>query len=346
VLVIDVETHKIVDVNPLATELIGLPKNEIVGKVCNDFICPAEFGKCPKCDLGQVLDKTECVLLTSNRREIPIFKSVTSTTHQGHEYLIESFVDITSRKKAEQELEKLNADLELANKELIRANKELKEFTNIAAHDLKTPLRAIGVLANWLLKDYAEKFDEQGREQVKLLIGRAERMNKLIDGLLEYANAGQVSNKQKVDLNTVLSKVISEIPSTKNTEIIVKNTLPTIYCDKNFITRVFWHIINNAVRYSDKSQRQIKIGCVLEDGFWKFSIADNGPGIDHKYFEKIFKIGQKLSPHDITGGTGIGLSIAKKIIEDEGGKIWVESVINKGSTFYFTLPYTSDKVSC
>ncbi len=346
VVVIDVETRKIVDINPLATELIGIPKQEIIGRICHDFICPETKEKCPVCDLGQTVNQQECVLLTSDRKEIPIYKSVAFTTWQGHKYLIESFVDITSRKKAEEELEKLNSDLESANKELIRANREIKEFTNVAAHDLKTPLRAIGVLANWIQTDYGDKLDEQGREQVKLLIGRTERMNKLIDGLLEYSNAGQTSQKQIVDLNEVLSKVLSEIPSPSNTEIIVENKLPTILFDKSLVTRVFWHIINNAVRYSDKSKRQIKIDCVQEGEFWKFSIADNGPGIDTKYFEKIFRMGQKLSSHDLVGGTGIGLSIAKKIIEDNGGKIWLESEVGKGSTFYFTLPYTLNTVSC
>ena len=346
VVVIEAETRKIIDINPLAAELMGMPKQEIIGKVCHDFICPEKKGNCPVCDLGQTVNHQECVLLTADSKKIPIYKSVAFTTWQGHKYLIESFVDITSRKKAEEELEKLNADLESANKELIRANREIKEFTNVVAHDLKTPLRAIGVLANWIQTDYSDKFDKQGREQIKLLIGRAERMNKLINGLLEYSNARQTPHKQEVDLNEVLSKVISEIPSSINTEIIVENKLPKILFDKSLVTRVFWHIINNAVRYSDKYKRQIKVNCVQEGEFWKFSIADNGPGIDNKYFEKIFRMGQKLSPHDLVGGTGIGLSIAKKIVEDNGGRIWLESEVGKGSTFYFTLPHTPNPVSC
>ncbi len=246
--------------------------------------------------------------------------------------------EIAERKKAEQELEKINASLESANRELKHTNKELKEFAYVAAHDLKTPLRAIGVLANWISTDYADKFDEKGQYQIKLLVGRAERMSKLIDNLLEYSKTGQPSQKKQVDLNNVLSEAICEIKSPENIEITVENQMPTVVCDKTRMTRVFANLLNNAVQYADKPKGQIKIGSVQENGFWKFSVTDNGPGIDQKYFEKIFKICQTLSPRDDFGGTGIGLSIVKKIVENNGGRIWLESEVGKGSTFYFTLP--------
>jgi signal transduction histidine kinase len=246
--------------------------------------------------------------------------------------------EITKHKMVEEELKKLNTSLESANRELQHTNKELKEFAYVAAHDLKTPLRAIGVLANWISTDYADKFDEKGHEQIKLLVGRAERMSKLIDNLLEYSKTGQPSQKKHVDLNNVLSEVISEIKSPENVEISIENRMPTLVCDKTRMTRVFANLLNNAVQCVDKPRGQIKIASVQEDGFWKFSVTDNGPGIDQKYHEKIFKICQTLSPHDDIGGTGIGLSIVKKIIENNGGKIWLESEVGKGSTFYFTLP--------
>jgi light-regulated signal transduction histidine kinase (bacteriophytochrome) len=243
------------------------------------------------------------------------------------------------RKKAEVVLEKLNTDLELTVRELRRTNKELQEFAYITAHDLKTPLRGIGTLAEWLSTDYADKFDEQGQKHIKLLAERAKRADKLVDSILQYSSAGQLREEQEqVDLNTVLPEIICEIDPPENIEITLDNELPVLMCKKTHIRQVFHNLLSNAVKHMDKEKGQIKVGCLEENGFWKFSVVDNGPGIDRKYFKKIFKIFQMLSPTDETESTGIGLSIAKKIVKMNAGRIWVESTPGEGSTFFFTLP--------
>jgi PAS domain S-box-containing protein len=238
--------------------------------------------------------------------------------------------EITERKNAEQALESLNKDLESTIRELKRTNKELQEFTYITAHDLKTPLRGIGTLADWLSTDYADKFDEQGQKQVKMLAKRAKRADKLVDSILQYS--------KQIDLNTALPEIIREIDPPENIEVKVENKLPVLICKKTHISQIFQSLLNNAIKYMDKEKGQIKVGCIEEDSFWKFSITDNGPGIDHKYYKKIFKIFQTLSPPDETDSTGIGLSVAKKIVKLSGGRIWVESNPGEGSTFFFTLP--------
>ncbi len=249
------------------------------------------------------------------------------------------FWDITESKKAEYAMEKLNKDLELTIQSLNRSNKELQEFAYIAAHDLKAPLRAVGTLADWLSTDYSDKFDEQGKEKVELLVGRAKRIDRLIDSILKYSEVGNIGQKkQKVDLNLLLSKIIYKIKPPDNIEITIENKLPTIMCDKKRIVQVFHNLLSNAVRYMDKPKGQIKVGCSEENGFWKFSVSDNGHGIEQKYFEKIFKIFQTLSTRDEVEAVGIGLSLAKKIVELYGGRIWVHSEPGQGSTFYFTLP--------
>ena len=247
--------------------------------------------------------------------------------------------DITERKKAEEVLEKLNTDLESTVSELKRTNKELQEFAYITAHDLKTPLRGIGTLADWLSTDYADKFDEQGQKQIKMLVERAKRADKLVDSILQYSSAGHLREEQEqIDLNTLLPEIIHEIDPPGNIEITVENKLPVLTCGKTPIRQVFHNLLSNAVKHMDKEKGQIKVGCIEEEGFWKFSIADNGPGIDQKYFKKIFKIFQTLSPPDETDSTGIGLSIAQKIVKMNAGRIWVESNPGEGSTFFFTLP--------
>ena len=247
--------------------------------------------------------------------------------------------EIAEREHAEEELEKLNEDLRSTIQKLERANKELQEFAHIAAHDLKSPLRAIGTLTDWISTDYADKFDEQGKERVRLLLTRTKQMSALVDDILRYSRLGQSKpEKQQVDFNTILKELIEEIDLPENIEVIIENELPTIMCEKIHIIQIFQNLLNNAVKYMDKPKGQIKAGCVEQDSFWKFSVADNGPGIDEKYHEKIFKVFQTLTPCDKIESTGIGLSIVKKLAEVNDGRAWVESEIGKGSTFFFTLP--------
>jgi len=331
---------KIRRVNKAALTMMGLDSSaELVGNVCHKKICPVELNECPVLDLGQSIDNSEKALLHSTGKQIPILKTVLPISLGGQEVLLEAFVDITERRQAEETLERLNKDLESAVWELTRANKELQEFAYIAAHDLKTPLRAIGTLADWISKDYADKFDEQGREQVRLLVAKAKQMTALIDDILQYSRAGKsLQVDQQVDLNRILSDVIREIAPPENIEITVENQLPTIRCKKTHVIQILQNLLSNAVKYMDKPQGQIRVGCVAQDDSWRFSVADNGPGIDKKYFDKIFKIFQTLAPRDGIESTGIGLSIVKKLVELNKGRVWVESQVGTGSTFFFTLP--------
>jgi two-component system sensor kinase FixL len=326
--------------NKTALKMMGCNcPQQVIGNTCHKVICPAEVNKCPVIDLGNSVDNSEKVLLKGDGREMPILKTVMPISLEGEEVLLEAFVDITERRQAEQELEKLNKDLELAVWELRRANKELQEFAYITAHDLKTPLRGIGTLADWISKDYADKFDENGREQVRLLVEKAKQMSALIDDILQYSRLGHDNPEiQQVDLNEVLPEVISGINPPENIQITIENKLPVLMCEQIQILQVFQNLLSNAVKYMDKPEGRIKVGCVEQNGFWKFSVADNGPGIDQKYYKKIFKIFQTLSSRNQADSTGIGLSIVKKIVELNAGVVWVESEPGKGSTFFFTFP--------
>jgi signal transduction histidine kinase len=124
----------------------------------------------------------------------------------------------------------------------------------------------------------------------------------------------------------------------ENIEITVEDKLPVLMCEKTQIVQIFQNLINNAIKYMDKPIGQIKVNCTEEDYFWKFGVTDNGPGIHHRHTEKIFKIFQTLSPRDGIESTGIGLSIVKKLVELNNGRVWVESDVGQGSTFFFTLP--------
>lgn len=257
-----------------------------------------------------------------------------------NEVLVQAIVhDITKRKQTEDTLKILNEELEKTIEKVTSANRELQGFAHIIAHDLKSPVRAIGTLAHWIATDYEQKLDQSGKENLAILINRVNRMYDFLDGILDYSKLMFTEEgREKIDLNKLVHETIQTLQPPENIEINIENRLPTIIAGKNNMMQVFQNLLGNAIRYMDKPKGKIRIGCVEEDGFWKFSVADNGSGIDEKYFKKIFKIFQTLSPRDKFESTGVGLSIVKKTIEMHGGRIWVESEVGKGSTFFFTLP--------
>lgn len=251
--------------------------------------------------------------------------------------------DIEKRKQVEEEIRTLNAELEqrvrARTAELEASNKELRDFVYVSSHDLKTPLRGISQLAQWLVHDYADAFDEQGQEMVELLINRVKRMDGLIDGILEYSRVGNTTGKdEEINLNRLVREVIDNLAPPEQIRILIENELPIIVGDKTRIAQIVQNLLSNAVEYMDKPEGKITIGCVDEGSHWTFSVADNGPGIDSKYHEKIFQIFQTLQSRDEHESTGIGLALVKKIVELYGGKIWVESTVGQGSIFCFTLP--------
>jgi PAS domain S-box-containing protein len=334
--------------NPAAEKMFGHKMEEMIGEPL-DLLIPEQYrqqhrqhvksyfttGK-PDVAIGNTL---ELPALRSDGNVFPIELSLSAGVADNEQFVIAVARDIRERKRAEEELDRLNKDLESANQKLTRTNDELKEFAYITAHDLKTPLRGIGTLANWISTDYADKFDEQGKEQVKLLTTKTKHMSALIDDILQYSRLGQSGQeKQQVDLNTVLSEVIAGIEPPENIEITIENELPALTCERTQIMQVFQNLLSNAIKYMDKPEGQIKVGCAEQSEFWEFSVSDNGPGIEQKHFERIFKIFQTLSPRKGVESTGIGLSIVKKITEMNGGRVWVESKPGAGSTFFFTLP--------
>ncbi len=227
--------------------------------------------------------------------------------------------------------------------ELIRKidgiNKDLRDFASIVSHDLKAPLRGIKSLATWILDDAGDKLDQEITEQMHLLLDRVELMHRLIDGVLKYSRAGRTEGEPvRVELNEFIPEAIDMLDAPGNIAIAVQDDMPAIYCLETQFMQLFQNLISNAIKYMDKPKGRINVSCIEENGFWKFAVADNGPGIEEKHFERIFKMFQSLSVTENFRGTGVGLTVAKKIVELHGGSIWVESKVGEGSTFFFTLP--------
>ena len=236
------------------------------------------------------------------------------------------------------ELIKKEDSLKAVNINLDAANKELESFAYIVSHDLKAPLRGIASLSNWLMTDYADKFDDAGRQSLNLLISRVTRLNNMIDGILHYSRVGRIKEELvEVDLKPMLGELVDMLTVPTHIEIKIETEMPTVVYQRTKILQVFQNLLSNAVKYMDKPKGAIRIGHVDEGDFYKFYVSDNGPGIEAQYFEKIFQIFQTLKPRDELESTGVGLTIAKKIVEMQGGKIWVESKPGEGSTFWFTI---------
>jgi len=246
--------------------------------------------------------------------------------------------EVAMRKKTDESLMNLNKQLENTIQKLTIANYELSEFTRIAAHDLKSPLRAIGSLAGIVNSEYGDKLGSQGKELLDKIVSRSVRMDKQLSSILRYSEIHRSRQEHSVDLNLLLHQMISELSLHKSIEIIIENQLPVIICESDHIMQLLKCLVDNAIKFMDKPKGYIRIGCLKQEDFWRFRISDNGPGIESKYFDKIFKVFQKLARFDDVESIGIGLPIAKKIVELYGGKIWVESEIGNGSTFFFTLP--------
>ncbi|MBN1270957.1 MAG: GHKL domain-containing protein [Candidatus Aminicenantes bacterium] len=237
-------------------------------------------------------------------------------------------------KELEKHVEERTAELE-------EVNKELTDFAHVVSHDLKAPLRAVNQLTAWLADDYADKFDENGKEQLNLLLSRVKRMQNLIDGILQYSRAGRKEEQiESINLNKLMAEIIDNLSPPGHIKIFVEDNLPTIHVERIRIQQVFQNLLSNAIKYMDKPQGEIKVSCKEENYQWVFAVSDNGPGIEKKYYGTIFNIFQTLESKDKHESTGVGLSVVNKIVNRFGGKVWVESTVGRGSTFYFTFPKT------
>ena len=224
-------------------------------------------------------------------------------------------------------------------KKVAEKTKDLESFAYIVSHDLKAPLRGLGQLAGWISEDYYDRLDKKGKENLTMLKETTKTMDNMIQGILEYSRAGRTEKEnEKIDLNELLKNVIDLLAPPDNVKIIVEDKLPEYTADRTRLTQLFENLLSNSIKHLDKPKGLIKVGCKSKAKEWQFSISDNGPGIEEKYFEKIFQIFQTLKSDPTGKSTGVGLTIVKRIIDLYGGKIWLKSEPAKGTTFYFVLP--------
>ena len=228
------------------------------------------------------------------------------------------------------------------NKIQLKLNKELESFAFIISHDLKTPLRGISNLSTWLVEDYKDVLDKQGLEYVNLIHNRANRLDRLIDGVLQYSRAGKLdAEKQKIDLNELITNTIETYGSNDKIKIKVSEDFPTLEHSPVLYAQLFGNLVNNAIKHNDKEIIEIEINYSKLKKFHKYSVKDNGPGISSAYHDKVFEIFQTLKNKDDDDSTGIGLSIVKKIVDSMDGKLEISNQKQGGCNFSFYIPINS-----
>jgi light-regulated signal transduction histidine kinase (bacteriophytochrome) len=242
-------------------------------------------------------------------------------------------MDISNLKRIQQELEQ-------RARELARSNEELEQFAYIASHDLQEPIRTMAGFANLLEKKYKDKLDEDAHDFIGFIVDAADRMKKLITTLLEYSRVNTRGTAfTEVHFEKVVSRVVSMLqPKIQDAQATITwDPLPVAIADENQIAQIFEHLLGNALKFRDERPLSIHIWAEEHISYWQFAVRDTGIGIDMAYAQRIFQVFQRLHTRDKYEGTGIGLSICKRILDRHNGDIWVESVLGEGSTFYFTI---------
>ena len=235
-------------------------------------------------------------------------------------------------------------DLERAvaarTEELARSNRELEDFASIVAHDLRSPLLTISGYCQLIQEDYGEQLDATAHDYLGQVLAGAARMDRLIDDLLEYSRAGRSRQPfGQVDMQSVL------VQATANLEAAIRQRdarieigpMPTVTGVQTQLVELLQNLIANAVKFCRQQTPRVRVSAAPDSGAWRFAVADNGIGIEKEHFERVFQMFQRPHGREYSG-TGVGLAICKKIVERHGGRIWMDSTVGAGTTFYFTLP--------
>jgi len=330
-----------------AQRLLGYRAEEIIGRPITLLLPPErqeeEAEILQRLQRGEYVEHFETVRVAKDGRRVEVSASISPLRAADGTMVGASKIlrDITALKRAEEILRRVNRQLQEQAEELVATNKDLEQFAYVASHDLQEPLRAVGGFLTLLQQRYHGKLDEKADGYINAAVEGAVRMQALINGLLEYSRVGtRGSVPAPASAGAVLQEALENLQALiqESGAVITADPLPVVQADANQLTHVFQNLIANAIKFRGERTPDIQVGARRQEGDWLFWVRDNGIGIDPQYRDRIFVIFQRLHTRTKYPGTGIGLSICKRIVERHGGRIWVESQPGRGSTFYFTLP--------
>lgn len=336
--------------NPAAAKTAGWTVSEFIGKREHAILHPVRpngsaysESECPICIAFREGKEQQNADEVFRRKDGSIFhvEFIRSPIIEGVEQMgaVVLFKDITERKKAEEALAS-------QTRELARSNSDLEQFAYVASHDLQEPLRMVANYTQLLARRYKDKLDSDAHEFIAFAVDGAIRMQGLINDLLLYSRVGTQGKKfTKADMSAILGQAIVNVRGAlEETQALVTNDeLPVITADAGQMVQLFQNLIGNAIKFHGAEPARVHISARRDAGQWIFSVRDNGIGIDPQYAERIFVIFQRLHGHSEYAGTGIGLSVCKKIVDRHGGRIWVESQVGQGATFLFTIPIREEQ---
>jgi PAS domain S-box-containing protein len=340
----------IVEFNPAAERTFGFSREAVLGRELAATIIPPTFRERYRTALAehlagasrrQILNRrVELIALRADGIEFPIELAVTRADVNGRPLFTAFIRDLSERHNHEDALKAHVAQLAAMTEQLRRKNEELDQFAYITSHDLKAPLRGIANLSQWIEEDMGERFTPEAREQMELLRGRVRRMEALIDGILQLSRVGRVrTNPEAVRVSELLREVVDLLHPPEGFVIEIGADMPTVTAERLRLEQVFMNLINNAIKYHGPPPGRVWVSWRDAGGNrLEFAVADDGPGIAAQYHEKIFAVFQTLAARDKVEGTGLGLSLVRKIVEDQGGRVWVDSEPGRGATFRFTWP--------
>ena len=344
-------TGRVIWNNPCMKQMVGITDDEQIRQLTvADYHPPRILNLIKNIAIPTAIAKGtwlgETILKTKDGQEIPVSQLIIAhKSPDGEVEFISTVIrNLSQQKKTENSLKEKALELKWVNQELLKTtsllkkrNQELDRFAYVTSHDLKAPLRAIANLATWLAEDLEGQLPEENQRQLELMQSRVIRMERLIQGLLEYSRVGRKNNQViEVSVKNLVCEAIDSLAPPPGFKIAIADDLPTLKTDPLLLQQVFGNLIENAIKYHPQVKGNITILCEEQEQFYRFGVSDDGLGIDPQYHDRIFTIFQTLQARDTIESTGIGLSIVKKIIESQGGKVWVVSQLGDGATFYFT----------
>ena len=323
--------YTIYDINPAYEQIIGLKRDEVLGKEASKLY---GTGRPPYIDIyAKVAAKGKSIQFETYFEPMEKYFQISVISPEKGKFAT-VFEDITKRKNDEKELTRTMDELK-------RSNKELQQFAYAASHDLQEPLRMVSSFSQLLERRYKNRLDDDADEFIEFIVEGAQRMKNLIDDLLIYSRVTRNEKEfEKVNLEKLFTIILSNFSvSIKEQHVtITHDKLPNIFADASQMGQVFQNLIGNSIKFRGQDDPKINISSLEEPDVWRFAVKDNGIGIDKNHQKQIFEVFRRLHTRKEFPGTGIGLSICQKIIERHGGKLWVDSDLGIGSTFYFTIP--------